>query len=60
VQQGNSNGLGAMAGSSSEMDTFFSKNKNRSKDSILAKITIVLSIVLVVCILAINYTNLAG
>ncbi len=60
AQQGKSNGLGAMAGASSEMDTFFNKNKSRTKDSILAKITVVLTIILVVCILAINYTGITG
>lgn len=60
AQQGKSNGLGAMAGGSSEMDTFFNKNKSRTKDSILAKVTVVITIVLVLCILAINYTSIAG
>lgn len=60
AQQGKSNGLGAMAGSSSEMDTFFNKNKSRTKDSILAKITVVITVILVLCILALNFTSLAG
>ena len=54
AQQGKSNGLGAMAGGSSEMDTFFNKNKNRTRDSILAKITVVITVILVVCIVVIN------
>lgn len=60
AQQGKSNGLGAMAGGSAEMDTFFNKNKSRTKDSILSKITVVLTVVLVICILALNYTGIAG
>ena len=60
AQQGKSNGLGAMGGSSSEMDTFFNKNKSRTKDSILAKITVVITVILVLCILALNFTSLAG
>ena len=49
-QQGKNDGLGAMAGGSSDTDSFFGKNKSRSKDAILAKITIALSILLAVLV----------
>ncbi len=53
IQQGKSQGLGAMAGGS-EADSYFSKNKNRGRDAILSKITIVLAILIVVCVVAMN------
>jgi len=59
VQQGKSNGLGAIAGGS-DMDTFFGKNKNLDKNAKLSKITIVLAIVLVVCILVLDYLAIIG
>ncbi len=54
LQQGKSNGLGALAGGS-DMDTFFGKNKGLDKNAKLSKITIVLSIVLVACIIALDF-----
>ena len=59
IQQGKSNGLGALTGDS-DTDTFFGKNKGRSRESRLSKLTIVLSIVLVVCILALDVVAMIG
>ena len=59
MQQGKSNGLGALTGDS-DTDTFFGKNKGRSRESRLSKLTIVLSIVLVVCILALDVVAMIG
>lgn len=59
IQQGKSNGLGALAGES-DTDTFFGKNKGRSRESRLSKLTIVLSIVLVACILALDVVAMIG
>ncbi len=54
IQQGKSQGLGAMAGGSDASDSYFSKNKNRSRDAILAKITIVLAALIGICVIAMN------
>ena len=59
LQQGNSQGLGAMAGSS-DADSYYSKNKSHSKDAILSKITVVLSIVLIICIIVMNILAVAN
>ena len=59
LQQGKSNGLGALTGES-DTDTFFGKNKGRSRESRLSKLTIVLSIVLVLCILALDVVAMIG
>lgn len=53
IQQGKSQGLGAMAGGS-DADSYYSKNKSRGRDAILSKITIVLSVVIVLCVMALN------
>ena len=57
ILQGKSKGLGAIDGSSTS-DSYYSKNKGRTRDSIFGKITIVLSIVLVILILALDYAIL--
>jgi preprotein translocase subunit SecG len=54
VQQGKSQGLGALAGGSDASDSYFSKNKNRSRDAVLNKLTIVLAVLIVLCVLAMN------
>lgn len=59
IQQGKSNGLGALTGDT-DTDTFFGKNKGRSRESRLSKLTIVLSIVLVLCILALDVVAMIG
>ena len=56
IQQGKSQGLGAMAGGS-DADSYFSKNKNRSRDAILSKMTIVLSVLIVICVIAMNIVS---
>ena len=56
IQQGNSQGLGAMAGGS-DADSYFSKNNNRSRDAVLSKITVVLSALIVVCVIAMNIVS---
>lgn len=53
MQQSKSKGLGAITGGA-DTDTFFGKNKGRSKESRLSKITIVLSILFVICVLALD------
>ena len=40
MQEGKTNGLGALSGSA---DTYWSKNKGRSTEGVLAKITVVLA-----------------
>lgn len=52
-QQGKSQGLGAMAGGS-DADSYFSKNKNRSRDAVLSKITVILAVLIVLCVIAMN------
>ncbi len=53
IQQGKSQGLGAFAGGS-DADSYFNKNKKRNRDAVLSKITIVLSVLIVFCVLAMN------
>ena len=50
-QQGRQEGLGAISGAA---DTFLSKNKSKSLDATLAKITAVLAAVFAVVTLALN------
>lgn len=50
-QQGRQQGLGAISGAA---DTFLSKNKSKSLDATLAKVTAVLAAVLAVVTLALN------
>lgn len=54
IQQGKSQGLGALAGGSDAADSYFSKNKNRSRDAVLNKVTIVLAVLIVLCVIAMN------
>lgn len=51
LQEGNQKGLGVVSGGA---DTFFSKNKARSVDAILAKATKWVAIGFVVVVLALN------
>ncbi len=53
IQQGKSQGLGAMAGGS-DADSYFSKNKKRTRDAILAKMTIVMAVLIVLCVIVLN------
>jgi preprotein translocase subunit SecG len=54
IQQGKSQGLGAMAGGSDAADSYFSKNKNRSRDAVLNKIIIALAVLIGICVIAMN------
>lgn len=53
AQQGNSQGLGAMAGGS-DTDTFFGKNRSKDKKAILTKIIVIITIVLSAAVLALD------
>ena len=52
LQQGKSAGLGALAGGSSE--TYWGKNKGRSKEGKLAKATVVMAVIFFVLGLVLN------
>lgn len=53
IQQGKNDGLGAMAGgSAADAQSYFNKNQKRSRDAILAKVTIACSIILVGVVIA--------
>jgi preprotein translocase subunit SecG len=56
MQEGKSNGLGAIAGSS---DTYWSKNKGRSMEGILVKVTRVLVILFIVISCVLNIGSIA-
>lgn len=56
MQEGKSNGLGALAGSS---DTYWSKNKGRSMEGILVKVTRVLVILFIVISCVLNIGSIA-
>ncbi len=60
IQQGKSRGLGAMAGGSDSTDSYYSKNKNRSRDAVLAKITTVLATLIGLSVIAMNVLSIAG
>ncbi len=49
MQPGNSNGIGAVSGSS---ETFFGKNKGKTLESKMKKLTVIAVIVLAVCMIA--------
>ncbi len=53
LQQGKSQGLGAMAGGS-DADSYYSKNKKHTQDAVLSKITVVLATLIVLCVVAMN------
>ena len=54
IQQGKSQGLGALAGGSDVGDSYFSKNKKHTRDAMLNKITIILAILIVICVILMN------
>ncbi len=55
IQQGKNDGLGAMAGgSAADAQSYFNKNQKRSRDAILAKITIVCSIIMVAAVVTLS------
>lgn len=56
MQEGKSNGLGAIAGAS---DTYWSKNKGRSMEGMLVKVTRILVIVFMVLSCVLNIGSIA-
>lgn len=56
MQEGKSNGLGAIAGAS---DTYWSKNKGRSMEGMLVKVTRILVIVFMVLSCVLNIGSFA-
>lgn len=56
MQEGKSNGLGAIAGAS---DTYWSKNKGRSMEGMLVKVTRILVIAFMVLACVLNIGSLA-
>lgn len=55
IQQGKNDGLGAMAGGSAmDAESYYNKNKNKTKDALLNKITVVASILLVAAVIVLN------
>ena len=48
MQPGNSNGIGAVSGNS---ETFYGKNKNKTLESKMKKLTVISVIVLIVCMI---------
>ncbi len=49
IQQGKNDGLGAMAGgSAADAESFFNKNQHKQRDAVLNRITIILTILLVI------------
>ena len=54
MQEGKADGLGAISGSTS--DTYWSKNKGRSMEGVMTKLTAVLSAAFVVLALVLNLT----
>ncbi len=54
LQQGKDQGLGALAGSMSTSDTYWGKNKGRSKEEKLKKVTRVLAVAFFVLAVVLN------
>lgn len=54
MQQGKGKGLGALAGSMPTTDTYWGKNKGRSKEETLKKITRVLAVAFFVLAVVLN------
>ena len=49
IQQGKNDGLGAMAGgNAADAESFFNKNQHKQRDAVLNRITIILTILLVI------------
>ena len=60
MQEGKSAGLGSLGGVASNMDSYWSKNKSRSMEGILVKITRILVLLFIVGALALNLGPLAA
>ena len=54
-QQGRAQGLGAISGAS---DTFLSKNKSKSIDAVLSKLTVVIAALFIILTLVLNLSIL--
>ena len=54
MQEGKSSGLGALTGSSSSMDSYWGRNKGRSMEGVLVKLTRVLLILFLAISLVLN------
>ncbi len=54
MQEGKSNGLGALAGMNTNNDTYWSKNKGRSQEGRMIRITRILAIVFIVLAILLN------
>ena len=52
AQEGKNQGLGAIQGTVE--NTYWGKNKGRSKEGVLKKVTVVLSVLFVVCSIVLN------
>ncbi len=55
MQEGKSDGLGAISGTTSS-DTYWSKNKGRSMEGVMIKLTAILSAAFIVLALVLNLT----
>ena len=60
MQEGKSAGLGSLGGVASNTDSYWSKNKGRSMEGILVKITRILVLLFIVGALALNLGPLAA
>ncbi len=55
IQQGKNDGLGAMAGgNAADAESYFNKNQKRGRDAVLAKLTVIFSVILVGLVIAMN------
>lgn len=60
MQEGKSAGLGSLGGVASNTDSYWSKNKGRSMEGILVKVTRILVLLFIVGALALNLGPLAA
>lgn len=60
MQEGKSAGLGSLGGVASNTDSYWSKNKGRSMEGILVKVTRILVLIFIVGALALNLGPLAA
>ncbi|SFA68805.1 preprotein translocase subunit SecG [Acetitomaculum ruminis DSM 5522] len=54
MQEGKTNGLGSLGGGMSNMDTYWSKNKNRSMEGTIVKVTRVLAVLFFALAIVLN------
>lgn len=60
MQEGKSAGLGSIGGVASNLDSYWSKNKGRSMEGRLVKVTRVLTAVFIIVAVILNLGNFAG